>query len=804
MSPEITSRRINEDANGSRPKPGASGEKPATVTSLRLHVLCVVMALLASFIFTLTEHDDHEQSLWSVLEIATQTLLVVMATWYFRRRISVLHESPVVTPMLIVVASLSLICEPIQRTLLGTGHSFEILIMHCNCNLLLALAVCGFRMSFQRLAALIAVFLTIFCCTISSAPGLIPLVILFSIAAIAWLVAAWWETVDRRIVEPEQKRMPLRWLAIGVAMPLLILVTADSFGSNTVTTALRGFMPSSGGAGEYSEFSRGGVNDGDALVAGDENIKSFAPLDDAPFLDSDKPSLYDVFNDTYDDAKVNKNQVERAISLPADMLKHIHQLMAEAKQAGREFSLQRTEKKSDSRRIHDLNTKAIFYVAGRTPLHLRMQVYELFDGVDWSPSPEKASDFVATIRKTDDRDWLKIPQPGESLDVFSGTATHSIKVANIDGNTIPLPAHPVGVSIDKVDRADMYQVDANGLVSLSRKSIPSMVPVSVVSHCVDWESLSDNIGLSVIRRTEVTSMDSINVMLPSGQDIERIRALAEEWTSGVPRGWKQVDAIRSRLRAEYFLDRASHASTETDSPVHEFLFDTKQGPEYLFASSAAVMLRTLGHQARLVSGFYAKPEKYDSHKRHTVVEASDAHFWCEVFVGSGTWLTVESSPGYELLSPPLGIPERLAVLLQLFWNACVEHRFWIGSGSALLTCVFFSRRTIQNALLTLRWRLTESATPERKAISLAVLIDHRLRLTGLERNAGTTLKRWARQEELQPVRNQLSRVAEMADQAAFGRPAPDQFCSGELDELASHLSYRRLRTIKQESFATTN
>ena len=50
-----------------------------------------------------------------------------------------------------------------------------------------------------------------------------------------------------------------------------------------------------------------------------------------------------------------------------------------------------------------------------------MQVYELFDGVDWSPSPEKASDFVATIRKTDDRDWLKIPQPGESLDVFSGT-----------------------------------------------------------------------------------------------------------------------------------------------------------------------------------------------------------------------------------------------------------------------------------------------------------------------------------------------------------------------------------------------
>ena len=160
MSREVASRRLKTSTPGSS-RAASSAKRPEepAIASLRLHAICVVMSLLSAFIFTLTEHDDHEHSLWCALEIAMQTLIVVGATFYFRRRIAVLHESPVIMPMLLMVASLSLICEPFQRLLLGTGHAFEILIMHSSCNLMLALAVCGFRLSFQRLAALIAVFI---------------------------------------------------------------------------------------------------------------------------------------------------------------------------------------------------------------------------------------------------------------------------------------------------------------------------------------------------------------------------------------------------------------------------------------------------------------------------------------------------------------------------------------------------------------------------------------------------------------------------------------------------------------------
>jgi protein-glutamine gamma-glutamyltransferase len=60
-------------------------------------------------------------------------------------------------------------------------------------------------------------------------------------------------------------------------------------------------MPSSGGNQQYDEAARSGVGDGDALAAGTENIRSFAPIENAPFLNSHEQTLYDVFDEMYDE-----------------------------------------------------------------------------------------------------------------------------------------------------------------------------------------------------------------------------------------------------------------------------------------------------------------------------------------------------------------------------------------------------------------------------------------------------------------------------------------------------------------------
>ena len=131
----------------------------AGVTSIRLHFICIVQALLAACIFTVTEHDDHRHSFWCTFEIALQSLLVVAATVFIRTRVNRVAQSAAVMPMMVMVVCLSLICEPIQRFLLGDGHAFEMLVMHSQCNLMLALAVCGFRPSYQRLSVVLSIFI---------------------------------------------------------------------------------------------------------------------------------------------------------------------------------------------------------------------------------------------------------------------------------------------------------------------------------------------------------------------------------------------------------------------------------------------------------------------------------------------------------------------------------------------------------------------------------------------------------------------------------------------------------------------
>ena len=102
-------------------------------------------------------------------------------------------------------------------------------------------------------------------------------------------------------------------------------------------------------------------------------------------------------------------------------------------------------------------------------------------------------------------------------------------------------------------------------------------------------------------------------------------------------------------------------------------------------------------------------------------------------------------------------------------------------------------------LLTLRWRMLSRAAVRSRAIQLATLIDHRLRLAGLGRKTGTTLRRWSRESVLQPVNKHLTRVAEIADRAAYSGEYDCLFDTEELERLARSLTYRQLKRLVKES-----
>jgi hypothetical protein len=67
----------------------------------------------------------------------------------------------------------------------------------------------------------------------------------------------------------------------------------------------------------------------------------------------------------------------------------------------------------------------------------------------------------------------------------------------------------------------------------------------------------------------------------------------------------------------YAFDRSAHAPEDCPFPVGHFLFESKRGASYQFATAATMMLRSLGYSTRLVSGFYANPERFDVARKVT-------------------------------------------------------------------------------------------------------------------------------------------------------------------------------------------
>ncbi len=168
------------------------------LTDAALQWLCVSMTLIAAAVFLVTEADGNRTEIAMTLEMLGWSSAVITAAWWVRRKVAALPETSFMMPLLILVVLLSLAWEPIQRLLLDSGRPFEMLIMFSQKNLMLALAVFGCRISCQRLAVIIAVFLTIFCAVISSDRLVQALVGCFAVLAILWLTAGYWESIRVR------------------------------------------------------------------------------------------------------------------------------------------------------------------------------------------------------------------------------------------------------------------------------------------------------------------------------------------------------------------------------------------------------------------------------------------------------------------------------------------------------------------------------------------------------------------------------------------------------------------------------
>jgi len=125
----------------------------------------------------------------------------------------------------------------------------------------------------------------------------------------------------------------------------------------------------------------------------------------------------------------------------------------------------------------------------------------------------------------------------------------------------------------------------------------------------------------------------------------RIPQLAEQIAASADNNYDKALAIETYLRT-HFTYTLQLSRTVPHDPLANFLFERKQGHCEYFASSMAVMLRSLGIPARIVNGF--RSGEFNDLSSQYVIRASNAHSWVEAFYPGYGWIAFDPTPGASM------------------------------------------------------------------------------------------------------------------------------------------------------------
>jgi transglutaminase-like putative cysteine protease len=138
--------------------------------------------------------------------------------------------------------------------------------------------------------------------------------------------------------------------------------------------------------------------------------------------------------------------------------------------------------------------------------------------------------------------------------------------------------------------------------------------------------------------------------LPPGIDLylqlppldSRIPELARRITANAANQYDRASAVEHFLATNYGYTLQLGNRVPKD-PLAYFLFDRREGHCEYFASSMAVMLRSIGIPSRVVNGF--RTGEFNDINSQYVVRARNAHSWVEAYFPEYGWVSFDPTPG---------------------------------------------------------------------------------------------------------------------------------------------------------------
>jgi protein-glutamine gamma-glutamyltransferase len=308
-----------------------------------------------------------------------------------------------------------------------------------------------------------------------------------------------------------------------------------------------------------------------------------------------------------------------------------------------------------------------FQQSSRTVMHVHADNGESLAGVRWRGAALSRFDgqtwdnpSIASVQLRVERDGLVIlgsaPQrrPGRNIQ-------YQVQMDEMASDTLFLAGTPETIRIN----LPLIWRGAGGAFHVQG------APSGLVYRAFSFVEYEDAPAILPPGKMDLAEREEL-IRLPGNLD-PRIAALARFMAADAgPAANSNADSDDSKARAierhlrhdySYTLELPS---VKVQDPLAYFLFVRKKGHCEYFASSMAVMLRTLGIPSRVVTGFQSG--LFNRLTGWQVVRASDAHSWVEAWTSTGGWTVFDPTPSAEAASD--GLLSRVTLLYD------AANQFW--------------------------------------------------------------------------------------------------------------------------------
>lgn len=296
-------------------------------------------------------------------------------------------------------------------------------------------------------------------------------------------------------------------------------------------------------------------------------------------------------------------------------------------------------------------------VAGRSlrPLLLRGAVLEEYDPDAGRWRPTRRSTGIRTLRTPGDGRSVSLARveatPGRgagsvevemrslatdvlfALNVPVGIATPEPRLVSIDPDTLLLR----DVTTDRVDRYWSYRLDV--------QQQPDVAMLEAMSDGAPGDLSAESFPVPEIEPIARGILDRVRVNANLPPEPAADAPAEERWAYN--REVARAIADWMKLNFTYTTDLSMNARIADEDPILSFLTRYRSGHCEYFASGLCALLRALGIESRVITGFIAI--EYDEQAAHYVVRESNAHAWTEVRTSEFGWTTVDATPEDTLL-----------------------------------------------------------------------------------------------------------------------------------------------------------